>query len=70
MGSPERRARAKVALPQRILAIYLHVPDKASILTALCDETFEKLAARLTTHVTRTTDPLARLRRDGWPAAR
>jgi AcrR family transcriptional regulator len=91
MGSPERRARAKVALRQRILdaarelfvnegydavsmrriaarieysptAIYLHFPDKESILTALCDETFEKLSARLTAHFTRTTDPRARLR--------
>jgi AcrR family transcriptional regulator len=91
MGSHERRARAKVALRQRILdaarelfvsdgydavsmrriaarieysptAIYLHFPDKDSILTALCDEMFEKLSARLTAHVARTADPLERLR--------
>jgi AcrR family transcriptional regulator len=43
-------------------AIYLHFPDKQSILTALCDETFEKLSMRLATHFTRVTDPLARLR--------
>jgi AcrR family transcriptional regulator len=91
MGSSERRARAKVALRQRILdaarelfvqegyeavsmrriaarieysptAIYLHFPDKQSILTALCDETFEKLSTRLAAHFTQVTDPLARLR--------
>ena len=91
MGSSERRARAKVALRQRILdaarelfvhegydavsmrriaakieysptAIYLHFPDKQSILTALCDETFEKLSMRLATHFTQVTDPLSRLR--------
>jgi AcrR family transcriptional regulator len=43
-------------------AIYLHFPDKQSILTALCDETFEKLSMRLATHFAKTTDPLARLR--------
>ena len=43
-------------------AIYLHFPDKQSILTALCDETFEKLSTRLATHFARTTDPLARLK--------
>ena len=43
-------------------AIYLHFPDKQSILTALCDETFEKLSMRLATHFSRTTDPLERLR--------
>ena len=43
-------------------AIYLHFADKESILTALCDETFEKLSTRLTAHFARTTDPLARLR--------
>ena len=41
-------------------AIYLHFPDKESILSALCDETFEKLSARLTAHFTRTTDPLTK----------
>ena len=43
-------------------AIYLHFPDKESILTALCDEMFEKLSTRLTAHFARVTDPLARLR--------
>ena len=43
-------------------AIYLHFPDKQSILTALCDETFEKLSMRLATHFERCTDPLTRLR--------
>ena len=43
-------------------AIYLHFPDKQSILTALCDETFEKLSMRLATLFARTTDPLAQLR--------
>jgi len=43
-------------------AIYLHFPDKQSILTALCDETFEKLSMRLATLFARTTDPLDRLR--------
>jgi AcrR family transcriptional regulator len=43
-------------------AIYLHFPDKQSILTALCDETFEKLSMRLATHFTQVTDPLSRLR--------
>ena len=91
MGSHERRARAKVALRQRILdaarelfvrdgydavsmrriaarieysptAIYLHFPDKQSILSALCDETFDKLSARLTQLFARTSDPLSRLR--------
>jgi len=91
MGSNERRARAKVALRQRILdaarelfvregydavsmrriaarieysptAIYLHFPDKQSILSAICDETFDKLSARLTQCFARTVDPLARLR--------
>jgi AcrR family transcriptional regulator len=91
MGSSERRARAKVALRQRILdaarelfvhegydavsmrriaarieysptAIYLHFPDKQSILTALCDETFEKLSTRLASHFAEVSDPLARLR--------
>jgi AcrR family transcriptional regulator len=91
MGSDERRARAKVALRQRILdaarelfvregydavsmrriaarieysptAIYLHFPDKQSILSAICDETFDKLSARLTQCFARTVDPLARLR--------
>ena len=43
-------------------AIYLHFPDKQSILTALCDETFEKLSMRLATHFARNTDPMTRLR--------
>jgi AcrR family transcriptional regulator len=43
-------------------AIYLHFPDKQSILTALCDETWDKLSTRLATHFTRSSDPLARLR--------
>jgi AcrR family transcriptional regulator len=43
-------------------AIYLHFPDKQSILTALCDETFEKLSMRLATLFARTTDPLTRLK--------
>src|SRR5690349_5915348 len=43
-------------------AIYLHFPDKQSILTALCDETFEKLSTRLAAHVARTPDPVERLR--------
>jgi AcrR family transcriptional regulator len=43
-------------------AIYLHFPDKQSILTALCDETFEKLSMRLATLFARTTDPLEQLR--------
>ena len=43
-------------------AIYLHFPDKQSILTALCDETFEKLSMHLATHFERCTDPLTRLR--------
>ncbi len=42
-------------------AIYLHFPDKQSILTALCDETFEKLSMRLTALFARTADPLTRL---------
>jgi AcrR family transcriptional regulator len=43
-------------------AIYLHFPDKQSILSALCDETFDKLSARLTQLFARTADPLSRLR--------
>lgn len=43
-------------------AIYLHFPDKQSILTALCDETFEKLSERLAALFARVSDPLARLR--------
>ena len=43
-------------------AIYLHFPDKQSILTALCDETFEKLSTRLAALFARTTDPIDRLR--------
>jgi AcrR family transcriptional regulator len=43
-------------------AIYLHFPDKQSILTALCDETFEKLSLRLAALFARVTDPLSRLR--------
>jgi AcrR family transcriptional regulator len=55
-----RRIAAKIEYSPT--AIYLHFPDKQSILTALCDETFEKLSMRLATHFARTTDPLARLR--------
>jgi AcrR family transcriptional regulator len=43
-------------------AIYLHFPDKQSILTALCDETFDKLSVRLAALFARVSDPLARLR--------
>jgi AcrR family transcriptional regulator len=43
-------------------AIYLHFPDKQAILTALCDETFDKLSVRLAGLFARVSDPLARLR--------
>ena len=39
-------------------AIYLHFADKQALFTALCDETFEKLAARLEALVRRQPDPL------------
>jgi AcrR family transcriptional regulator len=55
-----RRIAAKIEYSPT--AIYLHFPDKQSILTALCDETFEKLSMRLATLFARTTDPLDRLR--------
>ena len=46
-------------------AIYLHFKDKRSVLIALCDEDFLRLARELQ-KIGRVEDPIERMRQSGW----